>query len=71
MTITISSQELNQDLTCAKPKALKGLVVAEAQSLTGGQRSIVEALADTAQESSDIEFAPVKLDIELKPVKQS
>jgi len=81
MIITLSSRELNQDLARAKREALKGPVVitdrgkpahvllsfAEYQSLTGSQRSIVDALADTAQEHADIEFAPAKLDISLQP----
>lgn len=79
MTITtLSSRELNQDLGRAKRAALEGpvfitdrgnpahvlLSIEEYQRLTGGRRTLAEALSMPGMEN--IEFDPPKLDIKLR-----
>lgn len=79
MTITtVSSRELNQDIGRAKRATAQGpvfitdrgkpahvlLSIAEYQRLTGGQRSLLEALSMPGME--DIEFDPPKMDLKLK-----
>lgn len=79
MTITtLSSRELNQDLGRAKRAALQGpvfitdrgnpahvlLSIAEYQRLTGGRRTLAEALSMPGMEG--IEFDPPKLEIKLR-----
>lgn len=79
MTITtLSSRELNQDLGRAKRAALEGpvfitdrgnpahvlLSIEEYQRLTGGRRTLAEALSMPGMEN--IEFDPPKLDIQLR-----
>lgn len=79
MTITtLSSRELNQDIGRAKRAAGQGpviitdrgkpahvlLSIQEYQRLTGGHRTLAEALAMPGM--ADIEFDPPKLDIHLR-----
>ncbi|PYE87225.1 type II toxin-antitoxin system Phd/YefM family antitoxin [Phyllobacterium leguminum] len=77
--MTISSRELNQDVTRAKKAAKQGpvfitdrgkpshvlLSIEEYQKLTKQRRNIVDALAMPGLE--DIEFEPPRLDIRIKP----
>lgn len=79
MTITtLSSREFNQDVGRAKRASEKGpvfithrgkpsqvlLSIDEYERLTGGRRSLAEALYMPGME--DIDFDPPKLDIKLK-----
>ena len=79
MTITtLSSRELNQDLSRAKRAALEGpvfitdrghlahvlLSIQEYQRLTGKRRTLLEALSMPGM--ADIDFDPPKLDIKLR-----
>ncbi|MBN3830479.1 type II toxin-antitoxin system Phd/YefM family antitoxin [Burkholderia sp. Ac-20344] len=81
MTITtLSSRELNQDVTKAKKAAKDGpvfitdrgrpahvlLSFEEYQRLTQQRRNIADALAMPGVE--DVEFAPPRVDIGIKPV---
>lgn len=79
MITTLSSRELNQDVTKAKKATKKGPVVittrgkpthvlmsfAEFQRLTLQRRNIADALAMPGVE--DIEFAPPRVDIIVRP----
>ncbi|MGE4409614.1 MAG: type II toxin-antitoxin system Phd/YefM family antitoxin [Sphingobium sp.] len=82
MTITtLSSRELNQDVTRAKKAAKKGpvfitdrgkpahvlLSIEEYQRLTRQRRSIADALAMPCQ--ADIEFDPPRAVIETRPAE--
>lgn len=84
MTITtLSSRELNQDVTRAKKAARNGpvfitdrgkpahvlLSFEEYQRLTKQRRSIAEALAMT--DGEDIVFAPPRLEISTRPADLS
>lgn len=79
MTITtLSSRELNQDIGRAKRAAAQGpvfitdrgkpahvlLSIKEYQRLTGGRRSLLEALSMPGME--DIEFDPPKIELKLQ-----
>jgi len=79
MTITtLSSRELNQDIGRAKRAASDGpvfitdrgkpahvlLSIEEYRRLTGGQRSLLEALSMAGME--DIEFDPPKIELKLQ-----
>ena len=79
MTITtLSSREFNQDASGAKKAAKRGpvfitdrgnpahvlLSIAEYQRLTGGRRTLAEALSMPGMEG--IEFDPPKLEIKLR-----
>ncbi|MGH8426464.1 MAG: type II toxin-antitoxin system Phd/YefM family antitoxin [Gammaproteobacteria bacterium] len=79
MTITtVSSRELNQDIGRAKRAAAQGpviitdrgkpahvlLSIAEYQRLTGGRRTLAEALAMPGM--ADIDFDPPKANIHLR-----
>jgi prevent-host-death family protein len=77
---TLSSRELNQDVTRAKKAALKGPVVitdrgrpahvllsiSEYRKLTRQRRNIADALG--MQGVEDTEFEPVKVSVGVKPV---
>lgn len=80
MTITtVSSRDLNQDVTRAKKAAEKGpvfitdrgkpahvlLSIAEYQRLTHQRRNIADALA--MEGAADIQFEPPRVDIETQP----
>ena len=80
MTITtVSSRDLNQDVTRAKKAAEKGpvfitdrgkpahvlLSIAEYQRLTHQRRNIADALA--MEGAADIQFEPLRVDIETQP----
>jgi prevent-host-death family protein len=80
MTITtLSSREFNQDTSRAKKAASKGpvfitdrgkpahvlLSIEEYRRITGGRRSIADALA--MRGNDDIEFDPPRVDIGLRP----
>ena len=78
---TLSSREFNQDTSRAKKASSKGpvfitdrgkaahvlLSMEEYQRLSGGGRSIVEALSMPGL--TDIEFDPPKLEISARPVE--
>lgn len=80
MTITtLSSRELNQDVTRAKKAAQNGpviitdrgkpahvlLSIEEYQRLTGQRRNIADSLA--MPDAADIEFEPQRVTIEIQP----
>ncbi len=84
MTITtLSSRELNQNVTQAKKAASKGPVIitdrgkpahvllsfADYQQLTRQRRSIAEALA--MPDGADIEFKPPRMTVTSKPADLS
>ena len=77
---TLSSRELNQDVTRAKKASLNGpvfitdrgktahvlLSIDDYQRLTNQRRSLADAVAMPGTE--DIEFEPVRVNIGLRPV---
>ncbi|WPO98442.1 type II toxin-antitoxin system Phd/YefM family antitoxin [Pseudomonas sp. HR96] len=80
MHLTISSREFNQDTSGAKKAAHNGpvfitdrgkpahvlLTIGEYQRLTGGQASIIDLLAMPGSE--EIEFEPVRVEVQPRPV---
>jgi len=76
---TVSSRELNQDVTRAKKAASAGpvfithrgkpahvlLTIEDYQRLAGKKRNIADALAMPG--AADIEFDPPRMSLELKP----
>lgn len=79
MITTFSSREFNQDTSRAKKAASQGpvfitdrgkpahvlLSIEEYQRLTGGPRKIADALAMPGH--ADVEFAPIRVDMGVRP----